>query len=80
MEEKNKLTRNQEILIDNIPIAAAQEFIDTKAAARILGMSADWLAHARIRGEGPPFVRFGGSIRYSVNKLREWGAAQVEER
>jgi len=41
-------------------------------AAKSLKMSVSWLAKARMRGDGPPFVRVGRSIRYREDDLRQW--------
>lgn len=38
-------------------------------AAKILNLSTSWLAKARGRGDGPPFMRFGRSVRYSREEL-----------
>jgi len=35
-----------------------------KEFAKAQKVSLSWLAKARKRGDGPPFVRFGRSIRY----------------
>ncbi|NVO13606.1 MAG: helix-turn-helix domain-containing protein [Rhodoplanes sp.] len=35
-----------------------------KEFARLLKVSVSWLAKARQRGEGPPFIQLGRSIRY----------------
>jgi hypothetical protein len=43
----------------NITLLTARE------AARILKVSVSWLAKARMRGDGPPFIRIGRSIRYT---------------
>ena len=42
--------------------------------AKRLQVSLSWLAKARMRGDGPPFIKIGRSIRYS-----EVGAAAVDE-
>ena len=41
-------------------------------AARFLKVSLSWLAKARMRGDGPPYVRVGRSIRYSEAALLQW--------
>jgi excisionase family DNA binding protein len=43
-----------------------------KEAADYLRVSDSWLAKARMRGDGPPFVRIGRSIRYSEAALVQW--------
>jgi excisionase family DNA binding protein len=41
-------------------------------AAKYLKISLSWLAKGRMRGEGPPFVRLGRSIRYLRSSLVDW--------
>jgi predicted DNA-binding transcriptional regulator AlpA len=41
-------------------------------AAKILRVSQSWLAKARIRGDGPPFIKVGRSIRYAEAALAQW--------
>jgi predicted DNA-binding transcriptional regulator AlpA len=43
-----------------------------KHAARFLKLSLSWLAKARMRGDGPPYIRIGRSIRYSEAALIQW--------
>jgi predicted DNA-binding transcriptional regulator AlpA len=43
-----------------------------KEAARLLKVSFSWLAKARMRGDGPPFIKIGRSIRYSEAALIQW--------
>lgn len=43
-----------------------------KEAARRLKLSTSWLAKARMRGDGPPFIKLGRSIRYSETGLMQW--------
>jgi predicted DNA-binding transcriptional regulator AlpA len=40
-----------------------------KEAARFTRMSESWLAKARMRGDGPPYVLFGRAIRYQQSDL-----------
>lgn len=41
--------------------------------AKYLRVSAGYLAHAAIRGEGPPFLRVGArAIRYDLVAVRAW--------
>jgi predicted DNA-binding transcriptional regulator AlpA len=37
-----------------------------------LGVSTSWLAKSRMRGDGPPYIRVGRSIRYSEAALLQW--------
>ena len=41
-------------------------------AAELLKVSLSWLAKARMRGDGPPFVKVGRSIRYMEAVLLQW--------
>ena len=37
-----------------------------------LKVSLSWLAKARMRGDGPPYMRLGRSIRYAEAALVQW--------
>jgi predicted DNA-binding transcriptional regulator AlpA len=50
--------------------------LTAKEAARLLKVSVSWLAKARMRGDGPPFIRIGRSIRYVEATLLQWMRAQ----
>jgi hypothetical protein len=50
-------------------------YVSTAGAAEILGVSRSFLDHARIRGDGPPFVKFGRIVRYEVAALASWAKA-----
>jgi hypothetical protein len=41
-----------------------EELLTPNEFAKVQKVSLSWLAKARKRGEGPPFVRFGRSVRY----------------
>jgi predicted DNA-binding transcriptional regulator AlpA len=41
-------------------------------AAKALSVSLSWLAKARMRGDGPPFIKIGRAIRYSLAALQQW--------
>lgn len=41
-------------------------------AAEVLKVSVSWLAKARMRGDGPPYIRIGRAIRYSETALIQW--------
>jgi hypothetical protein len=40
------------------------EMLTPKEFAKAQKVSLSWLAKARKRGDGPPFIRFGRSVRY----------------
>jgi predicted DNA-binding transcriptional regulator AlpA len=49
-----------------------ERLLTPKEAADRLRVSGSWLAKARMRGDGPPFVRIGRSIRYPETALLHW--------
>jgi hypothetical protein len=38
----------------------------------LLRVSVSWLAKARMRGDGPPFIKVGRSVRYAELALQHW--------
>jgi hypothetical protein len=50
--------------------------LTVKEAAAHLKVSLSWLAKARMRGDGPPYVCVGRSIRYSELGLNNWTKAR----
>ena len=57
-------------------ISTDQDLMTPKEAAAFLRLSLSWLAKARMAGEGPPFMQFGRSIRYSKSALVRWMQSQ----
>jgi predicted DNA-binding transcriptional regulator AlpA len=51
---------------------ATSSLLTAKEAAPRLKVSTSWLAKARMRGDGPPYIRIGRSIRYSEAALLLW--------
>jgi excisionase family DNA binding protein len=43
-----------------------------KEAAKLLKVSVSWLAKARMRGDGAPYIKVGRSIRYAESALIQW--------
>ncbi len=41
-------------------------------AARTLGLAPTTLAHLRMNGHGPPFVKIGRAVRYPQKQLLAW--------
>jgi len=41
-----------------------------------LKLSSSWLAKARMRGDGPPFIKLGKAIRYPEADLIQWMKAR----
>lgn len=49
-----------------------------KEIAKFLKVSVSWLQKARVRGDGPPFVRIsGGCIRYQISAVQEWVQSKI---
>lgn len=48
------------------------EYITTEEAARLISVPVRTLQNWRAREDGPPFTRFGQTIRYPVGDLRAW--------
>lgn len=51
--------------------------VDTRTAAKILGVSKSHLEKLRIDDpeNSPPYFRVGKCVRYSVERLKEWSEA-----
>jgi predicted DNA-binding transcriptional regulator AlpA len=55
------------------PIAAIERLLTPKEAAHFLRVSLSWLAKARMRGDGPPYIRVSPrSIRYTEAAVIQW--------
>ena len=59
-EQQSELDQNRERLLT------------AEDAADRLRLSASWLAKARMRGDGPPFLKLGRSVRYGESALAKW--------
>ena len=55
-----------------LPPPAIGGLLTVAEAAQILKVSLSWLAKARMRGDGPPFIKVGRAIRYSDAALQQW--------
>ncbi len=54
------------------PAAPSIVLLTPMEAARPLKVSLSWLAKARMRGDGPPYIKIGRSIRYAEAALIQW--------
>jgi hypothetical protein len=54
------------------PATPSFVLLTPKETARRLKVSVSWLAKARMRGDGPPYIRIGRSIRYAEAALIQW--------
>ena len=43
-----------------------------KETTKVLKVSLSWLAKARMRGDGPQYIRLGRAIRYTEQALLHW--------
>jgi predicted DNA-binding transcriptional regulator AlpA len=46
--------------------------VTAKEVATRLKVSVSWLAKARMRGDGPPYICIGRSIRYTELATTQW--------
>jgi hypothetical protein len=49
-----------------------EQLLTPKETAQFLRVSESWLAKARMRGDGPQFVKYRRSIHYPKGKLLQW--------
>ena len=52
--------------------ASNKDSMTSKEAALYLRMSVSWLAKARMRGDGPQYMKLGTSVRYPSTALSQW--------
>ncbi len=51
-------------------------YVDTREAARLLGISPRTLDRFRVSGEGPVFHKFGKRVCYARTDLEDWAASR----
>jgi excisionase family DNA binding protein len=56
----------------NAKTSQSDELLTPDEAAAYLKLSKSWLAKARLNGNGPPYHKLGGCIRYSLASLQQW--------
>src|SRR5262249_6624965 len=49
-----------------------ERLLTPKETAKLLRLSLSWLAKARMRGDGPSYVKPGRSVRYREGDLVQW--------
>jgi hypothetical protein len=62
----------QPLQTDGAQKSALVSVLTPKEAAHILKVSTSYLAKARMSGDGPPFGKYGRSVRYSETGLLQW--------
>jgi predicted DNA-binding transcriptional regulator AlpA len=50
----------------------APVMLTSKETARRLNLSESWLAKRRLAGDGPPYIKLGGAVRYVEASLQQW--------
>ena len=70
LQENNNIARNQ--LEPKQPLLDAAQYVNIKKAAEITGLSKSFFDRARCTGNGPPYFKLGGGIRYKVGDLLAW--------
>ncbi len=55
-----------------------EPLMTAKETAAFLRVSESWLAKARMRDDGPPFVQIGRSVRYSKPAVLRWLESQAQ--
>jgi hypothetical protein len=70
------LVQMKEVMMKADVTAIDHDLMTSKETASFLRVSASWLAKARMAGEGPPFMQFGRSVRYSKIALVRWMRSQ----
>jgi predicted DNA-binding transcriptional regulator AlpA len=53
-------------------LSCRERLLTADDAANLLRLSPSWLAKARMRGDGPPYVKLGRSIRYTETGILQW--------
>ena len=54
-------------------VAGIERLLTPKESSGLLRVSLSWLAKARMRGDGPPFIKVGSrSVRYAEAALHQW--------
>ena len=80
MYRKIEEVRPLESTIESAPELICRERVLTpREAADFLRVSLSWLAKARMRGDGPAFVKFGRGIRYRESALLQYLKSQQRQ-
>ncbi len=68
----DSISRHKEMNAQPEPTSRTVALLTPKDAVKVLKVSISWLAKARMRGDGPPYIKPGGAIRYSEAALLQW--------
>ena len=71
-ETTGRKPRDGTVLKSAPQLDCRERLLTPRDAANLLRLSLSWLAKARMRGDGPPYVKLGRAIRYSEGALMQW--------
>ena len=71
-ETTGRKPRDGTVLKATPELNSGERLLTPKEAANVLRLSLSWLAKARMRGDGPPYVKLGRAIRYREGALVQW--------
>jgi predicted DNA-binding transcriptional regulator AlpA len=54
-----------------------ERLLTPSETATSLGISLSWLAKARLRGDGPAYIKIGRTVRYSMSAIRDYLRARM---
>ena len=58
--------------IEEVRPLDTERLLMPREAADFLRVSMSWLAKARMRGDGPAFLKIGRGVRYTESALLQW--------
>jgi len=58
------------------PVATPSAWLNTTQAAKHLGLGKSTLEIWRMKGDGPPFTKAGGRVKYRLDELDAWQRGQ----
>jgi predicted DNA-binding transcriptional regulator AlpA len=74
--ELSQLSEGASMTQQNIPTSNTgtgfERLLTARDAANLLRLSVSWLAKARMRGDGPPYVKLNRAIRYTETGILHW--------
>jgi predicted DNA-binding transcriptional regulator AlpA len=59
--------------------AIREKLLSTKELAEYLGITEWTLAHYRMDGTGPEYIKLGHVVRYKINDVEKWLEAKKNE-
>ena len=67
--------------METVHVSPEPALLDTKEAAKLLGISPRHFATLELRGDiGPQAIKLGARCLYAVSELRSWAAAGCPDR